>query len=140
MMSLTHKAAEKFANDLFATQATGAKLVEVGEHYAKCTLDIQPKHRNAMGSVMGGVMFTLADLAFAAAANSRNIEAGEPLSWVSTNSSIHYLSQPKGNTLTAETQSIKTGRNSCLFSINIYDEQHALVSIVMTEGRRASIQ
>ena len=139
MMSLTHKAAEKFANDLFATQATGAKLVEVGEHYAKCTLDIQPKHRNAMGGVMGGVMFTLADLAFAAAANSRNIEAGEPLSWVSTNSSIHYLSQPKGNTLTAETQSIKTGRNSCVFNINIYDEQHALVSIVMTEGRRASI-
>ncbi len=140
MMSLTHKAAEKFANDLFATQATGAKLVVVGEYYAKCTLDLQPKHRNAMGGVMGGVMFTLADLAFAAAANSRNIEAGEPLSWVSTNSSIHYLSQPKGNTLTAETQSIKTGWNSCLFSINIYDEQHALVSIVMTEGRRASIQ
>ena len=72
MMSLTHKAVEKFANDLFATQATGARLVEVGEYYAKCTLDIQPKHRNAMGGVMGGVMFTLADLAFAAAAKHQD--------------------------------------------------------------------
>lgn len=139
MMSLTHKAAEVFANDLYATQATGVRFVEVGEDYAKCTLDIQPIHRNAMGGVMGGVLFTLADLAFAAAANSRNIAAGESLSWVSTNSSIHYLSQPKGNTLTAETQSIKTGRNSCVFNINLYDVNQTLISIVTTEGRRVSI-
>ena len=59
MMNLTHKAAEVFANDLYATQATGVRFVEVGEDYAKCTLDIQPIHRNAMGGVMGGVLFTL---------------------------------------------------------------------------------
>ena len=140
MKSLTHKAAQIFANDLYATQTTGVKIVEVREHYAKCTLDIQPTHRNAMGAVMGGVLFTLADLAFAAAANSRNIQAGEPLTWATTNSSIHYLTQPQGNTLTAETQSIKTGRNACVFNINLLDENQTLISIVTTEGRKVSIQ
>ena len=140
MTNLTHKAAEIFANDLYATQATGVKLVEVGKDYAKCTMDIQPLHCNAMGGVMGGAMFTLADLTFAAAANSRCIEAGEPLSWVSTDSSIHYLSQPIGNRLTAETQCIKSGKTSCLYFINIHDEQQNLIAVVSTTGRNKTKQ
>ena len=143
MMSLTHKAAEVFANDLYATQATGVRFVEVGEDYAKCTLDIQPIHRNAMGGVMGGVLFTLADLAFAAAANSRNIAAGESLSWVTLSvDKLISLSDSQHiniSTKNISTQSIKTGRNSCVFNINLYDGNQTLISIVTTEGRRVSI-
>ena len=140
MTNLTHKAVEVFSKDLYATQATGVKFVEVGRDYAKCTLEIQPLHRNAMGGVMGGAMFTLADLAFAAAANSRCLEAGEPLTWVSTNSSIHYLSQPTGYILTAETQCVKSGKTSCLYQINIHDQQQNLIAIVTTTGRNRTKQ
>ena len=138
MTNLTHKAVEVFANDLYATQATGVKLVEVGKDYAKCTLEIQSLHRNAMGGVMGGVMFTLADLAFAAAANSYNIEAGEPLTWVSTSCNIHFLSQPSGDKLTAVTQCVKCGEKTCLFYVNIYDDRQTLVSTVSITGRKVS--
>ncbi len=142
MMNLTHKAAEVFANDLYATQATGVRFVEVGEDYAKCTLDIQPIHRNAMGGVMGGVLFTLSvdKLISLYGSHHINISTYQHINKThSTNSSIHYLSQPKGNTLTAETQSIKTGRNSCVFNINLYDGNQTLITIVTTEGRRVSI-
>lgn len=138
MKNLTHKAVELFSKDLYATQATGAKLVEVGKQYAKSTLAIQPLHRNAMGGVMGGAMFTLADLAFAAAANSSNIEAGEPLTWVTTSSNIHFLSQPAGDNLTAVTQCVKSGKATCLYYVNIYDDRQTLVTTVAITGRKVT--
>lgn len=135
MTSLTHKAVEVFAHDLYATQATGVTIEAVEQDFARCQVELQELHRNAMG----GVMFTLADLAFAAAANSRCLEAGEPLSWVSVNSSINYLSQPVGNLLVADTQCVKRGRSSCLFHINIFDEKKTLIAVVTTTGRKISL-
>ena len=46
-----------FQNDRFATE-NGAVIEEVDDHYAKCSLKIEDRHRNAMGAVMGGVYFT----------------------------------------------------------------------------------
>ena len=87
-----------------------------------------------MGAVMGGVMFTLADLAFAAAANSECIEQDEPLAWVTTGSSIEYLSQPADHTLTAETQCIKQGRTTCLYLVHITDGTGRAVAMLTTRG------
>lgn len=139
MTSLTHKAVEVFAHDLYATQATGVTIESVEQDFARCQVELQELHRNAMGGVMGDVMFTLADLAFAAAANSRCLEAGEPLSWASVNSSINYLAQPVGNLLVADTQCVKRGRSSCLFHINIFDEKKTLIAVVTTTGRKISL-
>ena len=55
-----------FANDRFATE-NGVVIDEVDDGYAKCSLEIQPHHLNAGGTVMGGAIFTLADFAFAVA-------------------------------------------------------------------------
>lgn len=140
MTNLTLRAKEVFSKDLYATEATGVALETVERDHARCSLRLQPVHRNAMGGVMGGVMFTLADLAFAAAANSPCIDAGEPLSWVSTGSSIHYIAQPVGHLLVAETQYIKRTRSSCLFHINIHDDQDILVAVVTTTGRKVAQQ
>ena len=65
-------------------------IAEVDDHYAKCTLEVQERHRNAMGAVMGGVYFTLADFAFAVAANWQEIGT------VSLHSDIAYLGTAKG--------------------------------------------
>ena len=60
---------EFFKNDIFATKA-GIVLLEVRKGYSKAKLDIKPEHLNAGARTQGGAIFTLADLALAAAANS----------------------------------------------------------------------
>ena len=62
-----------FAQDRFATE-NGAVIEEVGEHYAKCSVVLEPKHYNAARAVMGGVYFMLADFAFAVASNWEKME------------------------------------------------------------------
>lgn len=97
-------------------------------------MPLQPIHRNAMQGVMGGAMFTLADLAFAAAANSRCLISDEPIAWVSLESNIHYLAQPKGSVLKAEASCVRQGRSTCVYSILITDEQKCRVALVTTTG------
>ncbi|MDY6287816.1 MAG: PaaI family thioesterase [Bacteroidales bacterium] len=134
MTNLTLRARQVFAQDLYATQATGVVIDAVEPRHARCSVQLTPLLRNAMGAVMGGVMFTLADLAFAAAANSECIEQDEPLAWVTTGSSIEYLSQPADHTLTAETQCIKQGRTTCLYLVHITDGTGRAVAMLTTRG------
>ena len=56
-------------NDRFA-KSIGARLTEVRQGYARAELDVEEHHLNGGGVCQGGVMYTLADLAFAAVANS----------------------------------------------------------------------
>ena len=58
-----------FKNDRFATRA-GAELVEMSEGHAVVEMRLTPDHWNALDSVQGGAIFTLADFAFAIAATS----------------------------------------------------------------------
>mgnify|MGYP003210662590 CR=1 FL=1 len=71
-MKPDEKTVKLFENDRFATE-NGAVIEEVEEHYAQCSLKLGSRHRNAMGAVMGGVYFTLADFAFAVAGNGNSV-------------------------------------------------------------------
>ena len=87
---------EFFKNDLFAENA-GVILLEVREGYSKAKLEIKPEHLNAGARTQGGAIFTLADLALAAAANSHGT-----LSF-SLSSTITFLrASGPGDTLYAE--------------------------------------
>ena len=121
---------QTFAKDRYATEATGAQILEVGDHFARCGVTLTPIHRNAMGAVMGGVLFTLADFAFAVAANSNALE------WVSLESSIHYLSSAPSQRLFATTRCIRQGRTTCLYEIELRNENDQLLAIVTTSGMR----
>lgn len=120
---------ELFAKDRFATE-NGAVIAEVDDHYAKCTLEVQERHRNAMGAVMGGVYFTLADFAFAVAANWQEIGT------VSLHSDIAYLGTAKGNRLTAEAFCVKNGKTTSYYRIEVKDEFDNLAAVVNTTGYR----
>ena len=63
---------EFFKGDKFA-QMIGAELLEMGEGYAKARMLVTPQHLNGAGQCQGGALFTLADLAFAAAVNSHGL-------------------------------------------------------------------
>lgn len=103
-----------FENDRFATE-NYAVIEEIGDNYAKCSVKICDRHKNAMGGVMGGVHFMLADFAFAVAANH------EVMGVVSVNTNISFLSGVKGDTLYAEAHCEKDGRSMCFYTIDIYD-------------------
>lgn len=116
-----------FSKDRFATE-NGAVIEEVDDHYAKCSLKLDSRHRNAMGAVMGGVYFTLADFAFAVAANWQEVGT------VSLNSSIAYLGAAKGDSLTAEAVCVKNGRTTSYYRIEVKDELGNLAAAVDTVG------
>lgn len=116
-----------FAGDRFATE-NGAYIEAIGEHYAKCSLDLADRHRNAMGAVMGGVYFMLADFTFAVAANWEKMGA------VSLNADISYLGAAKGNKLTAEALCLKDGRSTSFYRVEVKDELENPVAVVTTTG------
>ena len=112
-----------FEKDRFATES-GAVIDEVDDHYAKCSLKIEDRHRNAMGAVMGGVYFTLADFALAVAGNWQEMGS------VSLSSEITYLTAAKGEKLTAEAVCIKNGRKTGYYRIDVRDEYGNLAAAV----------
>lgn len=134
MTNLTHKAQEQFAKDLYATKVTGIVVEMAEEGAARCSLELTAQHRNAMGAVMGGVLFTLADFAFAIAANSYCLAEDKPLAWVSLSSNVQYLAPAKGNHLTAETSCVKHGRTTCVYNISVCDENKNLIALITTTG------
>ena len=74
-----------FKKDHFAMDA-GIELKEAKPGYAVACVNVIEKHLNAGGVVQGGLLFTLADLAIAAAANAHGLLA------FSIQSDIRFLS------------------------------------------------
>lgn len=105
-----------FRNDRFATDACGCRVVEASRGHAVCEFAITPGHRNEKGGVMGGAIFTVADLAFAVASN-----VGEPVT-VSVSSSIEFMSAAKGERLIATADVDKNGRTLGFYNCLVTDE------------------
>jgi len=122
------EAKEYFANDKYATKTTGIVIDEVSDNHSVVSLMIKDGHRAAMGQVMGGAIFTLADFAFATATNTPEKFT------VTTSSTINYLSQPKDEKLIATCDCIKDGKRNCYCEIKVTDGQNNLVALVITNG------
>ncbi len=105
-----------FANDKFATQAAGCRALEGEKGHAVCEMEIAPIHRNAMGGVMGGAIFTLADFCLAVASNTGE----EPT--VSVSNTIEFLSSVKGTKLIATCNVDKSGRKLGFYTVDVADD------------------
>ena len=116
-----------FEGDRFATE-NGAVIEEIGHHSATCSLMITDSHRNAMGAVMGGTYFMLADFAFAVAAN------WEMMGCVSLRSDISFLGAAKGEKLIAKAVCIKDGRTTACYRVVVTDEYGNLAATVTATG------
>ena len=119
------KVRKRFENDRFATD-NGAVIEAVGEGYARCVMSLDEHHYNAVGSVMGGAIFTLADFAFAVASNWKPC--------VSLTAQITYLGRAKGKKLIAEAEKVKEGRTTCYYLIEVADELGNKVAHVTSNG------
>lgn len=126
MMTL-EQAREFFQEDRFAMNM-GIEIVEVREGYARCRLPVTPALRNAGGAVQGGAIFTLADFAFAVAANlPGNLT-------VSVNNSISFLKPGKGAMLFGEAKAISVAKRMCFYEVNITDDLGTLVAVMSVTG------
>lgn len=105
-----------FRNDRFATETTGCTIVEAAKGRAVCELALRDDHRNAMGNVMGGALFTLADFALAVACN-----VGEKPT-VSIQSNIEFLSASRGSLLKATARAVKSGSHIGFYQVDIEDD------------------
>ena len=119
----------KFADDRFATE-NGAVIEEIGDHTATCSLNITDSHRNAMGAVMGGTYFMLADFTFAVAANA------EKMGCVTLHADISFLGTAKGNKLIAKASCVKDGKTTVCYRVDVMDELGNLTSTVTITGFR----
>ena len=128
MVDYLSEVQERFKKDLFATETTGIEIIDVGDHSAKCVLHLTSKHLNAMGAVMGGVIYTLADFAFAVAAN------WEKMGCVSLHSDISFLGVPKGKKLIAKAFCVKDGKTTACYRVDVTDELGNLTATVTTIG------
>ncbi len=126
-MNTIEEVREFFSKDYFATE-NGMVIDEIGDHYAKCSLKIEKRHLNAMGFLMGGVPFVLADFTFAVASNWQKPGT------VSLTSNISFLSVAKGETIYAEARLIKDGRSTCTYNIDITDNLGNKIALVTTNG------
>lgn len=119
-----------FQGDRFAIQA-GAQIDSAEKDHAVCSMVLNPNHLNAGNNVMGGVIFTLADFAFAVAANF----SGKLT--VTLSSQISFLHPPKGGRLIAEASCIRQGKNIAFYNITVSDELGTQVATVAATGYRS---
>ena len=110
-------------NDKFA-EHMGIELLEVSRGRARAKMQIKEHHLNGLKIVQGGAIFTLADLALAAAANSY-----DGIIAVGINASISYLKATRAGTLIAEAREISRSHKFATYTVNITNLDGEVVAI-----------
>jgi acyl-CoA thioesterase len=118
----SQRIAKFFEQDQFARQ-NGMRIVEAGLGSARTELTVEPRHLNAVGILQGGAVFTLADLAFAAASNSHGVVA------VACQADITFLKAVQSGTLTARAEEISRTHRLSTCVVRVTDESGALVAL-----------
>ena len=101
-----HISQDPWANHL------GAKLEEVRDGYSRYSLTVKPEFMNFHGMTHGGLVFSLGDIAFAAASNSRGQMA------VALDVTVSFLKAgAAGDTLVAECTELSQNGPIALYDI-----------------------
>lgn len=128
------EAKEFFKQDRFAV-AAGIELLDLKPGWAKAKMEIRDMHLNAGNVVQGGAVFTLADLAFAAAVNAYGNLA------VSIETSIRYFkSESEGSVLYAEAKLVNLHKKLASFQVEITNEANELIALFTATAYRKDVQ
>ena len=115
------EAREYFKKDKFATN-NGVTLDELEKDSSVCSMEITENHINAIGGVMGGAIFTVADLAFSAVINNIHLPS------VAIQTSVNFLSSVKGTKLIASAKCVKDGRTTTICNVDVTDDTGRLIA------------
>lgn len=116
---------DRFANGI------GAQLVEIREGYARAELTVEEKHLNGANVCQGGVMYTLADLAFAGVCNCHGTLT------LGVNNSITFLKSGQlGEKIIAEAVEVLDHHKLPYCEIKVRNEQGELLAVMTGLGYR----
>ena len=101
----------------------GMELGAVVEGYAVMSLQVQKHHCNGHGMCHGGIIFSLADSAFAYACNSRN------QSTVAQNNMITFVAPGQvGDVLTATASEVSLTGRSGIYDVRVMNQNGTLIA------------
>ncbi|PIE71552.1 MAG: hypothetical protein CSA22_01630 [Deltaproteobacteria bacterium] len=121
-MRSTEQMKAYFEKDRFAA-AVGARLITVSPGYAEARLMIREDHFNAVGLVQGGVIFTLADFAFTAAANAHGKAA------IALNVNVSFVRPGIRGALTAVARETARSRTIGNYDVTVSDQKGKTVAL-----------
>lgn len=113
---------EFFKKDRFA-EWVGIELLEASPGFARAKMEIRNHHLNGLDMVHGAAIFSLADLAFAAASNSHGNAA------VAINVNISYLKAAFAGTLFAEAAQVSRNPKLASYTVRITNEKDELLAV-----------
>lgn len=120
---LARRCAEAMYADDVASQRLGIRIAAVGPGTASVTMLVTERMINGHGLCHGGLIFTLADTAFAFACNTYNQRT------VAQQGSIMFLAPGRrGDTLTAVAEErARTGRSG-VYDVRVTDQDGAVIA------------
>lgn len=131
MILMDDKLIKLLKNDRFAA-FVGIELVKMESGYAMAKMDILENHLNGVNMIQGGAIFTLADFAFAAAANaSGHVTVG-------INANIAYFKASKGKTLIAEAKEVSVSQKIAHYNVDVFNENKDYIAQVSITGYKNS--
>lgn len=118
-----------------ASQALGMRLTEVAPGRARVTMTVRADMLNGHGSCHGGLVFALADSAFAFACNSHNETT------VAAAAAIDFLSAAQtGDELTAEARELWRTRRNGIYEITVSNQRGERVALFRGRSYRVTGQ
>jgi acyl-CoA thioesterase len=112
-------------------RALGIEYLDIRRGYCRLGLTLQPHMVNFQGFPHGGVIFSVADIAFGTACNSH----GEPA--VALSMSISFMTAvAAGSRLVAEAREVKQGRRAGFYDVAVRTAAGALVAQVHCVAHR----
>lgn len=117
----------RIAPDSFA-RLLGIEVLEASPERAVAGVPLAEQYFNAHGSAHGGLIFSLADMAFAA------LVVANDLTCVNAQTSISYIKTGKAGPLRAESRMIHAGRKLVTCEVRVLDADGALLALATVTG------
>jgi acyl-CoA thioesterase len=106
------------------SRSLGMRIVQIGPGTAQVSMLVRADMVNGHGSCHGGVLFSLADSAFAFACNTYNAIT------VAAGGTIDFLSPAKqGDELTALAQEVWRSRRSGIYDVSILNQRRERIAL-----------
>ncbi len=115
-------------HDSFARHL-GMTIETAEQGYARVSMPLEPHLRNGVGIAHGGAIFSLADVAFGAAAN-----AGLEHAVVTMSTNIVFLQPGRVSPLVAEARVVRQGQHLGQYEVTVRDGADTLVARCQSGG------
>ncbi|MQL52535.1 hydroxyphenylacetyl-CoA thioesterase PaaI [Desulfofundulus thermobenzoicus] len=122
-IALTGELKKWLLNDPFP-RSLGVEIMELRPGYSRVRLKVTEQMTNIHGITHGGIIFTVADVAFGTASNSHGVPA------VGINMNINYLKKSiPGDELVATAREENLTRRTGLYRITVENQHGELVAV-----------